>query len=80
MPTEIRGVDTNPKGSEPRQMGRMEGPGLAAPEVIRPSRYGNGEDRHGTPAGAEHRTAKTQRYRDGEAHRAGLRSQPYPKR
>jgi len=77
---EVTGVNPNPRGSKPRQMGRMEGPGMQAPEVIRPSKYGNGQERMGTPAGAENRDAGRQGYKDGEAHRAAERTQPFPGR
>jgi hypothetical protein len=75
---DIKGVNPDPKGHEPRQMGRMHGPTNAPPEVIRPSKYGDGQDRMGTPAGAENRDAKKLRYRDGEQHRASLRGEPIP--
>lgn len=73
MPKEIRGVDTNPKARDPRQLGRMQGPGLTAPEVIGPGKYPGGLQREGTPAHAERTDARAQRYKDGEKHRAALR-------
>jgi hypothetical protein len=42
-------------------------------EVIQPGRYPDGQDRMGTPTGADARTVSTGRYKDGQAYRAGLR-------
>jgi hypothetical protein len=72
MPKEIRGVDTNPKGREPRKMGRAEVAGSHS-ETIQESKYGDGQTRHGTDPINAHTSARTQRHRDGEAYRAGLR-------
>jgi hypothetical protein len=77
MPKEIKGIDVNPKGREPRQLGRMHGPGMQAPEIIRHGRYPDGQDRMGTAPGAEHTDARTNRHKDGEAYRAGLRDSKY---
>jgi hypothetical protein len=76
MPKEIRGVDTNPKGRDPRQLGRKDVAGSTT-ETIGPGKYPCGVQREGTPAGTEQRTAKAQRYADGEKHRAGLRDSKY---
>ncbi len=74
----IKGVDTSPKGHEPRKLTRMHGPTTAPPEIIRESKYGDGQTRHGTNADNVHTTARTQRHRDGEAYRAGNRGEPLP--
>jgi hypothetical protein len=76
MPKEIRGVDTNPPQGQRMPLGRSEVVGSRT-ETIRPGKYGNGQDREGTPSGAENRDAKRQRYRDGATHRAGLRDSKY---
>jgi len=50
---------------------------MQAPEIIGQGKYPDGQDRMGTPAGAEHTDARTNRYKDGESHRAGLRDSKY---
>jgi hypothetical protein len=75
----IRGVDTTPKGREPRQLGRAQVAGGHS-EVIRPHKTADGQDVMGTPAGMENTSARTRHYTHPEAaaHRARERSQPYP--
>lgn len=73
MPKEIRGVDVKPKGRPLRQMGRMEVAGSTTETIQAGSKYPDGQDRMGTDTSNVHTTARTQRYEDGEAHRAGLR-------
>jgi hypothetical protein len=75
----IRGVNPQPKGNEPRQLGRAQVAGSTT-EVIRPSKYPDGQDRMGTPAGMENTSARTRHYASAEsaAHRRELGSQPYP--
>jgi hypothetical protein len=76
---DIKGVDTNPPRGEPRHLGRQHGtPNNEPPEVIRPGKYGDGQDRMGVNVENVHGTARSQRYADGEAHRRAERSQPYP--
>jgi hypothetical protein len=72
MLKEIRGVDTNPKGRPTRQLGRMQGPGQAAPETVQESKYPCGLPRHGTDLAKVSGPDKSE-YRDGEKHRAALR-------
>jgi hypothetical protein len=71
MPTEIKGVQ------EPSRRGAGSPAVTHAPapkaRVVRPGKYASGENQEGTPAGAEHTSARTQRYRDGDSHRASLR-------
>jgi hypothetical protein len=73
----IRGVNPKPKGSESRQMGRAQVAG-GSTEVIRPSKYPDGQDRMGTPAGMENTSARTRHYLHPESvqHRRELGSQP----
>jgi hypothetical protein len=48
-------------------------------DVVRPGKWGDGQDRMGTPSGAEHTGAGKQGYLGaaGHAHRAALRGDPY---
>jgi hypothetical protein len=47
-------------------------------DVVRPGKWSDGQDRMGTPAGAEHTGAGKQRYADGVKYRAGLRGVERP--
>jgi hypothetical protein len=71
MPTEIKGVDTNPPKSQPMTLGRKEVAGSRT-ETIRPHQR-PGREVAGTPSGAERTDASAQRYSDGASYRAGLR-------
>jgi hypothetical protein len=75
---QIRGVDTNPKGREPRHPGRAEVAG-GHTQVIQESKYPDGQVRHGTNLANVHTDAKDQHYghKDQEAHRRALGSQPH---
>jgi hypothetical protein len=72
---DIRGVNPHPPTRDPRQIGRKEVAGSTF-EIIGHGKYPDGQDRMGTAPNAEHRDARTQRYADGEALRAGQRSAP----
>lgn len=77
---DIRGVNVNPKGREPRKLGRMEGSGTAPwahPETIQESKYGCGLPRHGTDL-AKVSDPDRRGYADGKAYREAHRSSPYP--
>jgi hypothetical protein len=72
MPTEIKGVPepTRRAPGAPAVKPHVQAP---KPHIVRPGKYASGENQEGTPAGAEHTNARTNRYADGAAHRAGLR-------
>lgn len=71
MPSEIKAVPEI-KRRAPGQPAVVHKP-VEKARVVRPGRYANGEHQEGTPAGGESTVARTQRYADGEQHRAGLR-------
>jgi hypothetical protein len=71
MPKEIRGVP-EPHRAPPGAPG-VSHASVPPPPIVRPGKYANGENKEGTPVGAERTDARTQRYRDGEMHRASLR-------
>jgi hypothetical protein len=75
----IRGVDTTPKGREPRQLGRAEVAGSHS-ETIGESKYPDGQTRHGVNLANVHTSARDQHYghKGQEAHRRSLGSQPHP--
>jgi hypothetical protein len=75
---EIKGVDVNPRGRDPRRMGHAEIAGGHV-ETILSGKYADGQDRHGINPDNVHRTAGAQTYADGAAYRAEHRSAPYPK-
>jgi hypothetical protein len=71
MPTEIKGVQ-EPARRAPGTPAVTHAP-APKPRIVRPGKYASGENQEGTPAGAEHTNARTQKYSDGESHRASLR-------
>jgi hypothetical protein len=75
----IRGVDTKPKGREPRHPGRAEIAG-GHTQVIQESKYPDGQVRHGTNLANVHTSAKNQHYAhpDQAAHRRSLGATPHP--
>jgi hypothetical protein len=75
----IKGVNPNPPQGKPLPLGRREFPGSMS-TVVRPGKYPDGQDKMGTPAGTEHRDARSRDYKhpQSEQHRRELGSQPYP--
>jgi hypothetical protein len=51
----------------PGRRGFAAEPGVEHSEIVRPGKYGDGQDKMGTPEGAMHTTARDGRYTDPEA-------------
>jgi hypothetical protein len=77
---QIKGVDTHPKGREPRQRdNNLLMPGMHS-EMIQESHYADGQVRHGTNPDNIHRTARTDHYASEtqQAHRRSLGGTAHP--